>query len=327
MTKRIVVIGAGSMARVRARALLATGKATICGVASRSLASARTFGGEIECDRCFDDYRHLEGTRPDAALVEVPHAAQDDAVLWALERGLHVLVGGCPAASSTSAKRIGEVAAERQLVVEAGYEARYEATWEAAKQRVTSGDLGTPIAVRSIALWDGDPETWYYQQAASGGMPLTHMTYCFINPIRWIMGDPSHVSAFSNRIKHTGPEMVAQETCVANLRFDGDVICSMTASFIKPGQVPGWSALFLGTNGAAEVFPGDRRLTIHREGGTESLDFSSARDAFEIQAEAFLGALDGHGRCRNTPEETAGDVRVAEAIAASCRQGSTIRLG
>ncbi len=29
-------------------------------------------------------------------------------------------------------------------------------------------------------------------------MPLTHMTYCFINPVRWLAGDPQFVSAFAN---------------------------------------------------------------------------------------------------------------------------------
>ena len=324
MTKRIAVIGAGTMARVRAKALLATGKATICGVASRTLASAQTFANEMECEKHFDDYRRLEETHPDAVLVEVPHAAQDDAVLWALDRGLHVLVGGCLAASVDSAERIAQAAAQRQRVVEAGYEARYEAAWEAAKELVATGDLGTPVAVRSIALWDGNPETWYYRQTASGGMPLTHMTYCFINPIRWILGDPLNVSSFTNRIKHTTTGMIEEESCVANLQFANDVICSMTASFIKPGDVPGWSVLFLGTDGAVEILPREHALNIYRDSRTETKDFSSARDAFEMQAEVFLAAMGGIDECRNTPSKALGDIRVAEAIVASSKQKKMI---
>jgi len=90
MTKRIAVIGAGHMARVRAKALLATKKAVICGVASRTLSSAQRFGKEIGCETCLNDFRALAETSPEAVLVEVPHGVQDDAVLWALGQGLHV---------------------------------------------------------------------------------------------------------------------------------------------------------------------------------------------------------------------------------------------
>ena len=324
MMKRIAVIGAGSMARVRTRAILATGKAIISGVAARTLSSAQKFGVEIGCEEYFDDFRAVAKTSPDAVLVEVPHGVQDEIVSWVLDQGWHVLIGGCLASSLDLAEEIRRVSERKRLVVESGYQARYIAAWEAVKRLVADGSLGETVLVRSIALWNGAPESWYYQQQASGGMPLTHMTYCFINPIRWILGDPLCVSALANRIRHTGAGMIEEETCVANLQFGNDVICSMTASFIKPGDVPGWSVLFLGTNGAAKIFPLKNTVTIYRDSGRETRDFSSERDAFEIQAEVFLKAIDGLDECRNTPAETAGDVGVAEAIAASGRQRATV---
>ena len=324
MTRRIAVIGAGHMARVRAKAFLATGNATLCGVASRTLSSARKFGGEIGCRACFDNIAALADTSPDAVLVEVPHGVQDAAVLWALRQGFHVLIGGCLASSSAASEEIRSVAAHAGLVVEAGYEARYSAVWEAARRLVAGGDLGKIAVVRSIALCAIDANRWYYQQQESGGMPLTHMTYCFINPIRWILGDPVSVSAQANSIRHTEPGMITEETCVANMQFAGDIIYSMTASFIKPGEVPGWSILFLGSDGAATVCPREHTLTIYRDGATETREFSAMRSPFETQAEVFLAALDGRAECRNAPDDTLGDIRVAEAIATSCRQRTTV---
>lgn len=327
MTKRIAVIGAGNLARLRTKALLSTNKVAICGVASRTLASAQKFGKEIGCEPCFSDFRQLADTAPDAVLVEVPHGVQDEIVLWILNQGWHVLIGGCLAASCATAEKIRQIAARRRLVVEAGYQDRYSAAWEKVKQLVAEGHLGRSVGVRSIALWDGDPASWYYRQQASGGMPLTHMTYCFINLARWILGEPLCVSAFANRIKHTGPGLLDEESCVANFRFGQNVIGSMTASFIKPGAVPGWSVLFLGTEGAAEICPLENSLTIYRAGHTEKLDFSSARDAFEVQAEVFVAALEGRNECRNAPDATAADIRVAEAIVTSARQNATVWIG
>ena len=243
--KRIAIAGAGAMARTRARALLASGQVQICGIASRHLSTARAFAAEIGCTTYYDDYHQLITLRPDALLVEVPHGAQDEITCWALEQRLHLLIGGVLATNSANAQHILELSRRNGLIVEAGIQERYNAPWLAAKAMIDSKLLGDMVAIRSVALWDGDPKTWYYRQGDSGGMPLTHMTYCFINPIRWLVGNPRAVSAFSNRKLHTGAEFVAEETCIANLLFDGDVLGSLTAGFVKPANIPSWTVTLI----------------------------------------------------------------------------------
>lgn len=344
---RLAVIGAGAMAYRRTRALLATGAVELCGVVSRRADRARAFGAEFGCSQAFDDVRRLmEDSRPDVALVAVPHAAQDEIVAWALGAGLHVLVGGPLSRSVAHAERIREAARAGARVVEAGYEARYKACWEATRALVREGAVGQLIAVRSTALWGADPESWYYDEAVSGGMPLTHMTYTFINPLRWLLGDPTHVSAFANRVKHVGPKHVREETCVANLLFPGGVLGAMMAGFVRPdhrasnaaldGAPDGtpqadssWSITLLGTDGVLDLFPTEMaggHLRLSRPDGVVVQDFASARDAFDVQAEAFVASIHGEDRCRNLPDQAIGDIRVAEAIVASAREFSTLSL-
>ena len=330
MQKRIAIIGAGGLARLRAKAILATGRATICGVASRRLASAQAFGAEIGCAACFDDYRRLLETRPDAVLVEVPHGVQDEIVLWALESGLHVLIGAAPAGSLAAGQMIADLAARRNLVVEAGYDPRYSPLWETARQMIRDQAIGRLVAIRSIALWNGDPATWYYSQKESGGLPLLHMTYCFLNPIRWLAGDPVEVSAFANRKRHTAPGLLNEESCIANLLLPDDVLCSMTAGFVSAPGLPGWSVTILGTTGALELFPVDNGIgfmKVYGNGEPQTIEFPNARDPFTVQAEAFLASLDGGPNvCRNTPAETLADLRTAEAIVTSIHEHRTVSL-
>jgi len=337
---RIAVIGAGHMARVRTRALLADGRAQVCAVAARRRESAQRFGAEVGCTCCVDDYTTLLDSGPDAVLVEVPHEVQDAAVLWALGQGLHVLIGGVLATNSRTANEICRLAAAQQRVVEAGYQARYSRMWEAARQFIHEGRLGRPVAVRSIALWAGDPATWYYNQRASGGMPLTHMTYCFVSPVRWLLGNPLRVSAFANRAKETGPEAVREETCIANLVLPGDVLYGATAGFVRPGGVPGWSVTLIGTRAALELAPLEDRpetMTVYEpdaetEAGTGATDrqetFGEPAEAFERQAAAFLDAVSGEAGgdtpCRNPPDDAVWDVRIAEAIVESVRAGRSV---
>ena len=345
--RRMAVIGAGGMARVRTKALLATGRVTLCGVAARRQASAERFGAEFGCQTCTADYSALLAAEPEAVLIEVPHGVQDEIVLWALDHGLHVLVGGVPATTVAAAETIHDRSRQRRLVVESGYQARYDAMWRAAKTFVDQGRLGRPVAARSIALWPGDPASWYYDEEASRGMPLTHMTYCFINPVRWILGRPAKVSAFANRVKETAPGMLREETCIANLLFENDVLYSAMAGFVCPQRLPAWKVTLIGTEAALEVMPSEtsaETMTIYGPAGAETASFGTHEPAFRAQAEAFLDAVaaaresprgDEPGPagqnhppcgCLNSPQEGLWDVRVAAAIVTSVREGRTVTL-
>ena len=327
--KRIAIIGAGGMARVRARALLSTGQVEISAVAARHQATADKFGAEIGCSACYDDYHQVLDSRPDAILVEVPHEAQDGIVLWALTQRLNVLIGGSLATNLPAARKIVQLTADNHLVVEAGYEARYSPIWEHAREMIFHGTLGRLVTVRSLALWAGDPRSWYYSQQASGGMPITHMTYCFINPVRWIVGEAVSVAAFANRIANTAPGLIDEENCVANMLFDQDVICNMTAGFVAPGGLPAWSTTFIGTRGAVEVRPdegGGGTLVVYGGSAPELCEFRSGPNAFDVQAKAYVTALNGDNQCRNAPGATIGDVCIAEAIVLSAREKRTVTL-
>ncbi|MBN2583708.1 MAG: Gfo/Idh/MocA family oxidoreductase [Planctomycetes bacterium] len=329
--KRIAVVGAGMMARVRTRALLATGQAHVCGIAARHRDRAERLAAELgltDC-LCLDDYRRLIEARPDAVLVEVPHEAQRRIVTWALEAGLHVLIGGSLAATVEEASEVVRLARERRLVVEAGYEARYSALWETARQRVAEGRLGRIVMARSIALWAGDPVSWYYDQQASGGMPVTHMTYCFINPVRWLLGRAVAVSAFANRKRETGPRTVHEESCAANILFEDDVLYSATAGFVKPAALPSWSVTLVGTEAALELTPAENgigTMTAYDKDATATMGFCDASDPFEVQAATFLRAIDGGAMCRNAPDDVQWDVRIAEAIVTSAAEKRTVTL-
>lgn len=326
---RLAVIGAGMMARRRSRAFIATGRAQIVGIAARRLASAQAMGAALDCPRCYDDYRRLLECEPDAVLIEVPHEGQDELVLWAIGQGLPTLIGGPLAASVQGGTAILDAARHAGVPLECGFEARYKAVWETARELLHAGRIGKPIAVQSIALWDGHPDSWYYNQAASGGMPLTHMSYTFINPLRWMLGEPLRVFAFANRIKHVAPHHVSEETCVANLLFPHDVMCSMLAGYVRPGSCDAWRLTIVGSEGVMELRPTEMdngTLRVARGEAVDLYDFAQAPDGFVSQADAFIDLARGEPRCRNAPEDCLRDLQVAQAISASAREGRSIEL-
>lgn len=327
---KIAVVGAGRMARVRTNAFLASSKkCAICCVASKRIENAQALAREIGCHRFTDDYREILADRPDAVLIEVPHAAQDKSAPWALKSRLNVLIGGCLATNVTVGLQITRLADRNRLVIETGYEARYKQVWNVAKRYLKSGRVGEIIAVRSVALFNADPISWYYDEQQSGGMILTHMTYAFINPIRWIIGEPLKVSAFSNSRCERALDKVKHETCTANFLFKNDIIGNMTAGYVKPPGLDAWNILFLGARGSLEIRPGDLEpgsLTLYtKEGSVVSRSFAT-NNAFTRQAEAFLGSIANEDHGLNNAWDSLIDVRIAETVAESANRQATLRF-
>ncbi len=318
--KSIAVIGAGSLAGIRGNALVKAG-AEIVGVAARSKESAakltEKLGGEA-----FGDYRELESLKPDGVLIEVPHNVQDDITQTVISWGCDVLVGAPLAYTPESADSIAEHAKTAGVHVEAGFHMRYSDEWIAARDVIRADTLGEIIAVHSDAFYQGDPGRWNYRQVEGGGMPLTVMTFFFINPLRWILGEPVEVRAIANRKKHMDEGLVDQETCAALVRFENDVLCTMMAGMVNPEGRPRASVFVLGTEGTMELSPvgmGSGTLTVNRQGEVTTENFENPAMGFMAQAKAFVEALDGKATLKNPAEDARFDIHFAEAIAASSR--------
>ena len=328
--RRIAVAGAGSMARSRGRAFLDTGRAEICGVASRHLETARRCAAELGCEFCCDDFRRLAETRPDALLIEVPHRPQDEIALWALDAGLDLLIGGNLTSCMENGSQIPDLASRQGRIVEVGYQRRYDPAWEEIRRLIIGGILGEPVMAVSMALFDADPRSWYYDQETSGGMPLTHLSYCYLNAIRWILGKPSTVAAMANRKVETAPGRVLEETCGVLVGFENGAFASATASYIDSQGMTDAGTRFLCTEGSvqpnAEDTPGTVSITVFQGGRSEVRVFSNEPAPFVHQAGAFLDAIETRDEARNPPEDALMDIRVAEAISISAREHRTITL-
>ena len=323
-THRIAIIGAGSMARHRGQALLDTGRAQVCAVASRRFGPALDCAERLGCDTAFDDYRQIAQTKPDAVLIEVPHLPQDEITLWALTSGYDVLVGGSLAVNSQIGAKIVELAADNGCLVEAGFQRRYDAAWEEIHRLVQSRELGDPIMAVTMALWLAPAGSWYADQHVSGGMPLTHMSYCYLNAIRWILGTPTIVSALASAGVLGEAERVQEETCAALVGFENGAFLSATASYIRPEKMTDAQPRFICTAGGIQA--DDNILTVFRGAQSETQSFDAEPSAFVRQAHAFLDAVESRTAARNPPADALLDLQIAEAISLSAREQRTVTL-
>lgn len=318
------------MARARGRAFLDTGRAETCAVASRHLDRAQLCAAELGCDVFYDDYRLLEAASPDAILVEVPHGPQDGIVAWALEAGYDVLIGGSLASSVKAGEDFVALAADQKLIVEAGYQRRYDPSWCEARRLVQQGVLGDPIMAVTVALWNPEPRSWYYDQQASGGMPLTFMSYASMNAIRWIIGEPINVIAVANRKVETLPERVREETCAAIVGFENGSFVSAAASYAGPNGMGNPDPRIVCTRGGIqfnmEESSGLISMTVFLDGGSEVRSFVAEQSALVRQASRFLDAIETRQPALNPPEDALIDVQIAEAISMSAQEQRMVWL-
>jgi predicted dehydrogenase len=318
------------MAHTRGQAFLDTGQAEICAVASRRLEKARECASNLGCSTYFDDYRHLGEASPDAILIEVPHAPQDDVTMWALKSGYDVLVGGTLASSVRAAEEIIELVVGQKLIVEAGFQRRYDPSWAAAHQLVQQRQLGDPIVAVTSALWNPDPGRWYYDQHESGGMPLTHMSYAYMNAIRWIMGEPITVFAMSNRKVETLPERVSEETCSVLVGFEDGAFVSATASYAGQQGMGNPEPQIVCTRGGIQFNPegssGLVSMDIFQDGESETRSFNNEPAPLVRQATRFLNSIATRQPTLNPPEDALIDVQIAEAISVSVQEQRIVKI-
>ena len=105
----------------------------------------------------------------------------------------------------------------------------------------------------SMSLWAANPSQWYYGQEASGGMPLTHISYCYLNAIRWILGRPITVSACANPRVEATPGRVLEDTRGALFGIENGAFTSATASYNGPEGMGDVETRFVCTRRGVQV--------------------------------------------------------------------------
>lgn len=331
---KVAIVGAGTMATIRARALLNTKLVELCGVASHHIESANKFASIFNIPYATTDYTRLVAQEPDAILVALPHLVQDEVVVWALQKKLHVLIGGCLSTNSKIGNKIIALSKQHNVVVECGYEARYKPCWNYVKQQLCNKLIGKPCIINAIALWNAPTDSWYYKQAASGGMPVTHITYAFINPLRYLFGNPQQLTAMSNKIKETSCDNVSEESCLIQIRFANDLLVSLTSGYITSPDKTHWQLEIFGTNGMLEVHPGDldsgQVMHYSKEKSVMTSDFSDDENAFDNQAKRFIEEIlnaSNHQKkstLLNPPHDSIFDIKIAEAIVHSSKRNEAV---
>jgi len=320
--RRFGIIGTGLMARFRANALRTMEKVTLAAVFSRTEERASRFAKDYEIDVVVTDLDEISKLDLDAVLVETPNITHHRYIIWALTHGLNVFTEGPLCVTVPEAEEIIRLAKKSGKIVEVGFDYRYNAVIDKAKEILDAGKIGDPIIAYSTAMipmWKRH-NSWYYSEELSGGMPLAHMSYGFINVFRWLLGNPITVYAQANKKVYTEKEKVKEETCTAILKWPNSALASISASYAAPKAFPRERPKIICTQGGLVL--GNNELVVHQGSGITKIKPPRSSSLLET----FVMCIETRTEGRNPPSDAIIDVKIATSISESCKTGNPISI-
>jgi len=248
---RVGIIGCGGMSYVHVRCLASMPEVELVGFADvkrqAALKLKEQFVGEGD-SLVFTDYREMiEKSSLDAVEVHTPHTLHFAQCLYALERGLHVLVEKPMTTDVSHAQKLIGMAKSKGKVLLVSYQRHYQPLFRYARKLIEDGEIGEVNFISASLAQDWrklSNNTWRQDPELSGGGQLMDSGSHLIDIILWLTDlQPKEVFAFVDK---QGLKVDIFSSFL--VRFQNGTSASVAIS----GDAPGWyeSLSIWGTRGA-----------------------------------------------------------------------------
>ena len=295
---RVALVGAGRIARLHAENITArVPRLRLVAVADPAPGVASELAGAMGCDGVEDWRDLLARDDVEALFVCSPSAQHPEQIVAAAAAGKHVFCEKPIAADVAAADRAVAGAEAAEIVLQVGYNRRFDRSFAALREVVTAGRIGRPVLMRVTARDPEPPPRTYLEHTA--GL-LVDTTTHDLDLVRFV----------------TGAEIVEVSAHASSLVSDdarelGLADTAATTVVLESGALAVIDNCWLSSYGY------DQRLEVHGTGGmvearNEQLDTTVVADAtgfhtpplpyffleryapaFVRELEAFADALDG----------------------------------
>jgi myo-inositol 2-dehydrogenase/D-chiro-inositol 1-dehydrogenase len=290
---RLAHVGAGWITTFHLDALDRLGRTELVGVASARLERAAAIASPRGVPSFDHVERLLDTVRPDVAYVAVPPWASVAIGEALVERGIPFLTEKPLAATDDDGPaRLAAAIERRGLVVAVGYHLRALEAMPEVRRRLAAA----PVQLVDAWWLDSTPgPAWWRVEATGGGQVVEQATHLY-DLARVLVGEASVVGATSVREEPVVPEGADVVDATASLlRFDSGAIGSFVNSRRLSSATIGIELASAGLLTAIRKVAGDQRTwEVSFVEGPEVTTIAAGRDPYEIQAEAFLDAVEAN---------------------------------
>ena len=325
---RIGLLGVGRIGIMHARILAPKVESLVVAdvVPERARQAADELGARVRSVEDFFDSDDLDGV-----VLATPTDAHARHIEAAVRLGVPIFCEKPVALDIASTERANAAAKSAGVPVHIGFQRRFDAAYAAARERLAAGKIGELRRVHMHTL-DQAPAAREFL-AASGGI----FTDCLIHDfdaLRWVTGrEVEEVFAFGTDLGL--PDFADfSDVCetVLALRLTGGALATAHSSRFNGAGYDVRMEVH-GTEGT-DVVGMDERLPVRSlepgvayPSGEPWVDFIARfADCYERELEAFLDVVAGKGEVPSTMDDAVASLRVAEACAASCREGRPVKV-
>lgn len=325
---RIGLLGVGRIGIMHARILAPKVESLVVAdvVPERARQAADELGARVRSVEDFFDSDDLDGV-----VLATPTDAHARHIEAAVRLSVPIFCEKPVALDIASTERANAAAKSAGVPVHIGFQRRFDAAYAAARERLAAGKIGELRRVHMHTL-DQAPAAREFL-AASGGI----FTDCLIHDfdaLRWVTGrEVEEVFAFGTDLGL--PDFADfSDVCetVLALRLTGGALATAHSSRFNGAGYDVRMEVH-GTEGT-DVVGMDERLPVRSlepgvayPSGEPWVDFIARfADCYERELEAFLDVVAGKGEVPATIDDAVASLRVAEACAASCREGRPVKV-
>lgn len=325
---RIGLLGVGRIGIMHARILAPKVESLVVAdvVPEKARQAADELGARVRSVEDFFDSDDLDGV-----VLATPTDAHARHIEAAVRLGVPIFCEKPVALDIASTERANAAAKSAGVPVHIGFQRRFDAAYAAARERLAAGKIGELRRVHMHTL-DQAPAAREFL-AASGGI----FTDCLIHDfdaLRWVTGrEVEEVFAFGTDLGL--PDFADfSDVCetVLALRLTGGALATAHSSRFNGAGYDVRMEVH-GTEGT-DVVGMDERLPVRSlepgvayPSGEPWVDFIARfADCYERELEAFLDVVAGKGEVPSTIDDAVASLRVAEACAASCREGRPVKV-
>lgn len=242
------IVGAGMISGLHGAALRDSRKAELVAVCDIQPDRARKLTAEYAPDAKV--YTKLADMLADAKVevvdVVTPNHLHTEVVLAAFEAGKHVLSEKPPAMSLAETDRMIDAGRRAGRKFGIFVQCRMREPIREIKKAIDEGRFGRLLHADAVMKWYRTTEyyrtdPWRSDRRSGAGVTIQH-AFHYIDLLRYLIGPARVVQARMSNLAH--PELEIEDTLEALIRFENDVLGSVTAS----------TALWPGTDVRIEVY-------------------------------------------------------------------------
>jgi predicted dehydrogenase len=335
-TKRVLVVGAGSIGERHARCFASTGRATVS-ICEPNAERRRVVAERYEIIEALDDFDTAVASRPDVAVICTPAHMHISMATTLARAGASLLIEKPLSASLDGIDEFRRAIADAGVTAMVAYVLRSHPVLTDMQAAIRSGRIGEPLQLVAVGgqhfpyYRPAYRETYYRDHTTGGGAIQDALTHT-LNAAEWLVGPIDCLAADAAHQSLPGVEV---EDTVQIIARHGGCLASYA---LNQHQAPNESTITVaGSLGTARFESHHCRWSLCCDPETPwevQMDATLERDdLFVRQANRFLDVCEGAGEEMCTLDAAAQTLRVNLAALESWRSrrwvdvstGQTIR--